>query len=489
MDDVCLVVESDGDLFSAGIPRAAYELIQTLSHIRFSVVTIAHRPYAITSLVTKLPENVTELVNISLEENYIFPVRCPLRKKRAEFWKQLESMYAASLPDKLRYVESVMLSLVSDELRVQSYADIVKAPEFWGILRSQYERYCSDVSFLDYVWIFRQTQLPYFQLMQMELPRAKIYHVFSSRYAGCAGLMEKIRNRSHLIIDLREDYFIDENNPILHPNRGHRQAMATGVTGVSLDAFVKTYNATLKTIQFLSGFYADAIIVKNRLSQAALLGRDLEYKFLVIPSGMEEVQPPEKKIPAKESISVGLVADIIPGSDVKSFIRAARLLLNENHRFRFSVLGMENIDTDAVEECVFLRNQLGLELDLSIYYDRDDVRFLRDLDIVVFAGGKPEERKPVLCRAIAGGRPIVATRTGIFPDVIEGNTSEDRALGECGILIESGSPREFARAIMAIAADPKLAREMGKTAVRRFEQFYSHSIHLNSYVSLYNNYF
>jgi hypothetical protein len=36
--------------------------------------------------------------------------------------------------------------------------------------------------------------------------------------------------------------------------------------------------------------------------------------------------------------------------------------------------------------------------------------------------------------------------------------------------------------------DRKLAREMGKIAVRRFDQFYSHSIHLNSFASLYKNY-
>lgn len=489
MDDVCLVVESDGDLLTAGIPRGAYELIQTLSHLKFSVVTIAHRAYAVTSLVTKLPPNVSEVVTISLDEEYVFPAPCPQKKRRKEFWDQLRALYVASLPDKLRHLEFVMLALVSDESRVQSYEDIVKAPEFWEIMRLQYERYCPDVSFLDYVWIFRQTQLPYFQLSQMVLPRAKIYHVFASRYACCAGLMEKIRNRSHLIIDVREDFFITEQNLTNAPENSEHPAYWYEIPRDAFRAFVKTYNTTLKTIRYFSGFYADTIITNDSDSQQSMLQRDLEYKFLHIPSGIEEIGQLAGKRSSRDKISVGLVSDIMPESDVKAFMRAARLLCNERHGFSFSILGMLNIQNTAVEEAVTLRNQLGLELDLSIIYDRDELEFLRDLDVLVLMGGRPEERKLILCRALAAGIPLIATRTGMYPDVIEGNTEEDKELGCCGILVETGSAKELARAIMTLADDATLAREMGKIAVRRFEQFYSHSIHLNSYVSLYNNYF
>ena len=91
-------------------------------------------------------------------------------------------------------------------------------------------------------------------------------------------------------------------------------------------------------------------------------------------------------------------------------------------------------------------------------------------------------------RVLQSGKPLVAVKRSLHYEIIRGRTAEDRALGECGILIESGSPQELARALQVLIGDKQLAREMGKIASRRFEQYYSHSIHLNSFLSLYKNY-
>jgi glycosyltransferase involved in cell wall biosynthesis len=489
MDDVCLIVESDGKYLTSGIPSDAYDLIAALEHVQFAVVIVAHRPYAVNAVVAKLPSNVKTLVNVILDEEFLLPVKCPLQKQRVEFYTQLAALYESPLEEKIRYCEPVFLGLARDDSRVQSYEDIVKAPEFWNILCSQYERYCPQIPFLDYVWIFRQTQLPFFQLMQTGLPEAKIYHVFSSRYGGCAGLAAKIQHRSHLIFDVREDFFITDRQSLSAAALPFPMASAHALQAVSLDVFIKTYNATLKTIRYLTGFYADTIITASRSQDAPLFGQDIEYKHLVIPSGFKEIVENADKGNLKEKISIGFIGDITPESDVKSFIRAGRILLDEMKQVGFSVLGLEIIEPAYLEECIVLKNGLGLEMDMGISQSRDVNSLFIGLDLIVFSGVIRNQVKIILCQALKSGKPIVAVRHGIYPDIIQGHSPEDQALGECGILVESGSPQELARAIYVILKDKKLAKEMGKIALRRFEQFYSHSIHINSYVSLYKNYF
>ena len=487
MDDVCLIVESDGELLSQGIPEPVHDLIRAMNHVSFAVVTIAHRPYAINSLVAQLPANVKTLINVSLEEEHLPRVKTPLRKQRDAFWGRLASLYTASLEEKTRYCEEVLLGLAHDEHRVLSYADIARDRRFWDILCREYERHCPHVPFLDYVWIFRQTQLPFFQLMQMPIPRARAYHVFSSRYAGCAGLVAKIRYRSHLIFDVRQDFFIEETPALSEAFFTDSLSVLKGFSVPSLEAYMKTYNATLKTFRYLAGFYADSIIATSRDHVRPFLDRESEHKCLVVPAAAERIDDNEEKANGRETFTVGLLSDLTPSSDVKAFIRACRLLLDQSRRVQFVILGLDRANTSYIEECLDLKNRLGLEFKLTLHYHNDVERFLGGLDAIVLGNGGGQ-RKALLSRVLQTGRPLVAVRRGTHGEVISGRTAEDRSLGECGVLIESGSPQELARAIQVLIDDRPLSREMGKIAFRRFEQFYSHSIHLNSFLSLYKNY-
>jgi polysaccharide biosynthesis protein PelF len=488
MDDVCLIVESDGGLLTQGIPSPVRDLIRTMEHVSFAVVTIAHRPYAINSLVAELPPNVKTLVNVGLQEEHLPRVKTPLRKERQAFWRQLASLYAAPLEEKTRYCEDVLLGLAHDERRVLGYADVAQGREFWDILCAEYKRHCPHVPFLDYVWIFRQTQLPFFQLMQMPIPRAKAYHVFSSRYAACAGLVAKIRYRSHLIFDVREDFFIEETPALSEAFLTDSLSVLKGFSVPSLEAYMKTYNATLKTFRYLAGFYADSIIATSRTGVQSFLNTASEHKCLVIPASSERLGEETEKSGERDVFTVGLLSDLTPSSDVKAFIRACRLLIDQSQRVHFVILGLDRANTGYIEECLDLKNQLGLDFQLSLHYQNNVEIALRDMDAIVLGQAGGGRRKALVSRVLQSGKPLVAVRRGVNGEVVAGRTAEDRALGECGLLVESGSPQELARALHLLLADRRLAREMGKIAARRFDQFYSHSIHLNSFVSLYKNY-
>jgi glycosyltransferase involved in cell wall biosynthesis len=65
---------------------------------------------------------------------------------------------------------------------------------------------------------------------------------------------------------------------------------------------------------------------------------------------------------------------------------------------------------------------------------------------------------PVL-EAMASGLPVVATRGGGIPEIVED--------GVCGLLVERGSRTELTRAIETFLLEPRRATEMGAAGRRR----------------------
>jgi len=487
VDEVCLIVESEGGLANAGIPEHVMELVKTLAHVKFVVVTIAHRPYAVTSLVTRLPENISQLITLSLDEGYYFNLACPQRKKAREFWQKLFALYETKLDDKIRYFEPVIRALALANSRVLNYFDIIQAPEFFNLIKAQYLRYCLTISFLDYVWIFRQTQLPYFQLTQFQLPKANVYHVFASRYACMLGLIEKIRNRSHLVVDLKHDYFLNALSESHQETELMEWVKSHEIPQASLEIFIKTYNASLKTNRFLAGFYADTIIVNNSLEAKSFFAEQFTYKTCsILTSGHHQPLVNFKK-GSSSQLTIGFVSEINPLSDGKTCLRAARLLRNRLRDLRFLFFATGSLNPLTTEEYHNLRHQLDLELELSFLYDRDEDKFLKEIDLVVISGRLPVTQKDLIYKALAYGLPMVLVGCETYRPIIEGNSAPDRELGECGLFLEPGSPQHLASALMTLINDQTLYREMSKIALRRFELFYSKTTQLHSYVSLYNN--
>jgi glycosyltransferase involved in cell wall biosynthesis len=74
-----------------------------------------------------------------------------------------------------------------------------------------------------------------------------------------------------------------------------------------------------------------------------------------------------------------------------------------------------------------------------------------------------EELGTVLLEAVQAGLPVVASRTGGIPDVIED--------GANGLLVPPGEPEAFARAIDRLLADRDLARRLSEGAQERVKDY------------------
>jgi len=120
---------------------------------------------------------------------------------------------------------------------------------------------------------------------------------------------------------------------------------------------------------------------------------------------------------------------------------------------------------------------LGLEEKVLFLGWRSDIpEILADCDIFVLSSDW-EGLGIVLIEAMASGKPIVATNVGGIPEVVED--------GITGILVPPRNPDALAKAILLLARDKKLRKEMGKrgrekaarefdieTAVKNYEILY-----------------
>jgi glycosyltransferase involved in cell wall biosynthesis len=109
-------------------------------------------------------------------------------------------------------------------------------------------------------------------------------------------------------------------------------------------------------------------------------------------------------------------------------------------------------DLDLMDRCLFL----GYQDDVAPFYAAFDALVLPSAN----------EGTPVsVIEALAGGRPVVATRVGGVPDVVRDSVD--------GFLVEPGDVGALADRLGQLAADPALAQRMGAAGRERVLERYS----------------
>jgi glycosyltransferase involved in cell wall biosynthesis len=158
---------------------------------------------------------------------------------------------------------------------------------------------------------------------------------------------------------------------------------------------------------------------------------------------------------APDALTVGIVARLVPIKAHEVFLEAAGRLRRRLPRVTFVVVGDGERRTELEGEA---RRQ-GLQGHIHFLGWRQDLeRIYADLDVVALTSRN--EGSPVsLIEAMAAGRPVVATRVGGVPDLIED--------GLTGALVGTGDAGALADAIGTLLADPDRRGAMGTAGRKR----------------------
>ncbi|MBI3925959.1 MAG: glycosyltransferase family 4 protein [Armatimonadetes bacterium] len=187
------------------------------------------------------------------------------------------------------------------------------------------------------------------------------------------------------------------------------------------------------------------------------LGGDPAH-FEVVPNGLE-VDRVRPGYPAHRRLQegrwVGVVSSMIEGKGQEDFLRAARALPAGVGL----LLAGDGPERPGLE-------RLAVELGLEVWFPGfvpDPLAYLAGLEVVVVPSRR-ETFSLVCLEAMALARPLVATRTGGIPEVVED--------GLTGTLVPPGDPAALGRAVVAYLDSSELAAGHGRQArLRAVERF------------------
>lgn len=156
-----------------------------------------------------------------------------------------------------------------------------------------------------------------------------------------------------------------------------------------------------------------------------------------------------------DSLTVGTLANLRPEKGLLQLLEAARLVHEQAPAVRFSVWG-EGPLRPTLEARI---HSLGLGDTVRLHgTTREPEKALQSCDVFVLPS-LSEASSNVLLEAMATALPVVTTRIGGNPGIIED--------GRTGLLVPAGDPGALAAAIGSLLTSPGLASQMATAARAR----------------------
>lgn len=219
----------------------------------------------------------------------------------------------------------------------------------------------------------------------------------------------------------------------------------------------------------LVGRFADAFVAvaaEDRRKMIEVEGVDAETIRLV-PNGIPDLAGGDGGAVRRElgiepgAPVIGVVCELRAQKALQVLFEAAARLREELPALRVLVAG-DGPERERLEAEV---RRLGLEQTVLLLGIRRDVPALLDaLDVAVLSSDYEGSPLSVL-EYMAAGKPIVSTRVGGVPELVED--------GRQGMLVEPRDPRAFAEAVARLLRDPAEAKRLGEAARERQRREFS----------------
>lgn len=308
-------------------------------------------------------------------------------------------------------------------------------------------------------WIYR-----FFNIVNTPVPKVDVAHASAAAFCGIPCVLAKLTNNTPFLLTehgiyLREQY-------LSLSNRGYSSFLS------------KFLIRMVHSITGLNYYYADQVSPVCQYNMRWEKQMHVAKKRIeVIYNGIDQHVFTEAHARDSKAPVVVMVARIDPIKDIKTFIRAARFILDQEPDTRFIVYGSVSVPA-YFEECKALKDELqlgdaflfaGHATQMTAAYHSGDITVLTSIS---------EAFPYSVVEAMMTGKPVVATDVGGIKE----------ALGESGILVEPRNPNAVAEAVLKLMRNPQLRVEMGQDGRERALNYFTLNkvleLHLKSYIKL-----
>lgn len=447
---ICIVVEGCYPYSVGGVSSWIHGIIQSFPEHEFVLMTIISNRSLRGKFVYTLPDNVTQVYELYLQDSDWGGRRKP-RMNRAEF-NALRSLLLDQRIDWETLIEFF-------QKKRPSLNSLLMGEDFLNAVSEFYRLNYSQVVFSDFLWMMRSIYLPLFFALKMKLPRADLYHCLSTGYAGVLGSMAKHLYGSPLMIS---------EHGIYTREREEELVKAKWVQGLYKNVWISQFRKMSRLA------YERADLVTSLYEAARILQIELdcpEQKTMVTPNGIQVdafQNLPGKTEEDEGRINVGAVLRVSPIKDVKSMIQAFGFAREREPALKLWIMGPWEEDEEYAKDCFELVEDMGLQDDV-VFTGRINVKeYLGRMDMTILTSISEGQPLTIL-ESFAAHRPVIATDVGNCRGLIMG---EGDSFGAAGIVTHIMNLEEISQSILYMAHHPEERRRMGEAGYQRVSARY-----------------
>lgn len=443
---VCIVVEGCYPYMAGGVSSWVHGLIQSFPTLEFVILTIISNRSLSGKFTYQLPENVTEVHELYLEDlDWNRTGRRRFRLNREEY-RALRSLVLN------QKVEWETLYKMFQEKGI-SLDRLLMGEDFLNIVREYYDLKYSQLIFSDFLWTMRSVYLPLFFTLQMKLPEADLYHCVATGYAGVLGSMAKSLHGSRMLISEHGIYTREREEELL------RAEWVKGVyKNIWIDQFRKMSKLAYDSADLVTSLYEHARELQMELGCPA-------EKTMVTPNGVSVTHLqnlPGKGEEEKQKVNIGAILRVTPIKDVKTMIQAFSFAKEREPRLKLWIMGPCDEDEGYAQEC--MEQVEALELEDVVFTGRINIKdYLGRMDVTILTSISEGQPLTIL-ESYAAHKPVIATDVGNCRGLIFGENDD---FGAGGILTHIMNVEEIAQAMIDMARNEPMRLKMGESGYKR----------------------
>jgi glycosyltransferase involved in cell wall biosynthesis len=482
--DICIILEGTYPYVPGGVSNWTHDLILGMPELNFHLLTIIP-PDANLKLRYTLPENITEITHITLQDLPEGRSRIP---RANQFFQELESQLEKILSDGSLTDLSNILELLKPYKDKLGNHILLNSKETWEMVVQMYNAQYPASSFLDYFWSWRSLMSGFYSVLLADIPPARMYHAVSTGYAGLLAARAKIETNRPVVLTEHGIYTNERRIEISMSDWFHQKSlrwlnlstMKKDLKDFWIDTFIN-----YSRICYMACDKVVTLFPENQKMQIAD-GADPK-KLEVIPNGVD--WPTYSKIVQKKTSrpTIALIGRVVPIKDIKSYILACDILRRKIPNLLAYLIGPTDEDQPYFEECKEMVRFLGLEdtisftgrVKLTDYMDQIDVNVLTSIS---------EGQPLVILEMGAVGIPSVATNVGACEELILGSDTESPKLKPGGAIVPLSNPAATAKEIGDLLVDKNWHEQCGQAMKERIRLYYNEADLIERYRELYDGY-
>jgi len=174
----------------------------------------------------------------------------------------------------------------------------------------------------------------------------------------------------------------------------------------------------------------------------------------------------------------------VPIKDVKTYIRAMRIMTNQIPDLEGWIVGPDGEDPGYADECRALARSLEIDDRVRFTGFMNPVELFPQIGLLVLSSIS-EGLPLVALEGFAAGVPLVSTDVGSCRQLVEGVGETDQALGSAGGVVPINDPQALAEVCLRLLTDQQAWDKASQAGIRRVETLYTQQQMFARYRELY----